>query len=77
MLSVSHSFSICSVSLVYSSIVVKVFSFILCCSVGGIIDLPCSCRHPPVLLLNVIAFFALLKYSCRVGFNTPYINTVI
>ena len=63
MLSVSHSSLISSVSLVYSEIVVEIFSFILCWSVGGIIDLPFSCRHPPMLLLNVIAFLALLKCS--------------
>ena len=28
------------------------------CSVGGIIDLPFSCRHPPMILLIVFAFLA-------------------
>ena len=57
---------ISSVSLVYSGFFVKVVFFILCCSVGGIIDLPFSCLHPPILLLNVIDFFVLLKCSCLI-----------
>ena len=66
MLSVSHSSSISSVSLVYSGIVVNVFSFFLCFSIGGIIDFSFSCRQPPMLTLNAIAFFALLKCSCLI-----------
>ena len=85
MLSVSHSSLISSVSLVYSGIVGNVFSFCRCCSVGGIIDLPFSCRHPPMLPLNVIAFFALLKCSCLITkasvlilyTSTPLFNNLV
>ena len=66
MLSVSHSSCISRVSLVYRGIVVNALSFCRCCSVCGINGLPFSCLHPPMLLPNVIPFFALLKSSCLI-----------